>query len=139
MRMRMVLQGASHMHMHMHTRMRGRVAGCYWFVDWYEAADNPKHEWRPVRCPAALTALTGDGFTRDPSQYLEINAAPPSAPPSAPPPTSSPLTNGNCSAVPSGEVCQLTEEQASRSCRCEYGWQAECGDVPVAVSLTCRQ
>lgn len=26
--------------------------GCYWFVDWYQVADNPKFRYEPIACPA---------------------------------------------------------------------------------------
>ncbi|MBN2341910.1 MAG: hypothetical protein JXX29_23665 [Deltaproteobacteria bacterium] len=32
---------------------------CQWFVDWYEAADNPAIHWAEVPCPSALVNLTG--------------------------------------------------------------------------------
>jgi hypothetical protein len=31
--------------------------GCVWFVDWFEAADNPDFLYQPVECPAELTSL----------------------------------------------------------------------------------
>lgn len=39
--------------------------GCYWFVDWYEAADNPDLVYSEVTCPTELVdgALTGNLFT----------------------------------------------------------------------------
>jgi hypothetical protein len=35
------------------------AAGCQWYVDWYEAADNPNLRWQEVACPAALVAISG--------------------------------------------------------------------------------
>ncbi|MCX4243285.1 hypothetical protein OEB96_21820 [Paraliomyxa miuraensis] len=34
-------------------------AGCEWFVDWFQAADNPALSWGEVECPAAITAVSG--------------------------------------------------------------------------------
>ena len=34
-------------------------AGCQWFVDWFQAADNPALKYKEVACPSALTSLTG--------------------------------------------------------------------------------
>jgi len=33
--------------------------GCEWFVDWYEAADNPNIRYREVSCPSELTGQSG--------------------------------------------------------------------------------
>ena len=33
-------------------------SGCYWRFDWFMNADNPTMNFRPVPCPAALTANT---------------------------------------------------------------------------------
>ncbi len=33
--------------------------GCEWFVDWFEAADNPNLNYKEVTCPSALTNLSG--------------------------------------------------------------------------------
>jgi hypothetical protein len=30
------------------------VEGCLWFVDWFEAADNPRFRHQPVTCPSEL-------------------------------------------------------------------------------------
>jgi hypothetical protein len=35
------------------------AAGCEWYVDWYEAADNPNLRFQEVACPPALVAITG--------------------------------------------------------------------------------
>jgi hypothetical protein len=35
------------------------LAGCDWFVTWYEAANNPNLVYTPVACPAALTQVSG--------------------------------------------------------------------------------
>lgn len=35
------------------------AAGCRWFVDWFQVADNPALKFREVRCPAELTARSG--------------------------------------------------------------------------------
>jgi hypothetical protein len=34
-------------------------AGCRWFVDWFQAADNPSLKYKEVACPAALTSESG--------------------------------------------------------------------------------
>lgn len=34
-------------------------AGCAWFVDWFQAADNPNLDWSEVECPADLVAESG--------------------------------------------------------------------------------
>jgi hypothetical protein len=34
-------------------------AGCHWFVDWFQAADNPALKYKEVACPAALTSESG--------------------------------------------------------------------------------
>lgn len=34
-------------------------AGCDWFVDWFQAADNPNFIYREVACPAALSQHSG--------------------------------------------------------------------------------
>jgi len=34
-------------------------AGCRWFADWYEAADNPSIVYKEVVCPAELVARSG--------------------------------------------------------------------------------
>jgi hypothetical protein len=33
--------------------------GCQWFVDWFQAADNPRLSFQEVQCPTALTGLSG--------------------------------------------------------------------------------
>lgn len=33
--------------------------GCQWFVDWFEAADNPSLKYKEVACPAALMSESG--------------------------------------------------------------------------------
>ena len=33
--------------------------GCNWFVNWYDAADNPMIKFRSVECPKALTDISG--------------------------------------------------------------------------------
>ena len=35
------------------------AAGCNWFVDWFEAADNPSLKYKEVACPAALSGDSG--------------------------------------------------------------------------------
>jgi hypothetical protein len=39
--------------------MRTVLAACTWFVDWYEAADNPLLSYRRVACPSALNERAG--------------------------------------------------------------------------------
>lgn len=34
-------------------------AGCEWFVEWFEAADNPNLRYREVACPAELSGASG--------------------------------------------------------------------------------
>ena len=34
-------------------------AGCEWYVNWYEAADNPNLHYQEVACPPALVAVSG--------------------------------------------------------------------------------
>jgi hypothetical protein len=34
-------------------------AGCRWFADWFQAADNPSLKYKEVACPTALTAQSG--------------------------------------------------------------------------------
>ncbi|MCB9568319.1 MAG: endoglucanase [Myxococcales bacterium] len=34
-------------------------AGCHWYVDWYEAADNPNLHYQEVACPPELVAISG--------------------------------------------------------------------------------
>ena len=29
-------------------------ASCHWYVNWYENADNPKMNYREVKCPKAI-------------------------------------------------------------------------------------
>jgi hypothetical protein len=38
--------------------------GCMWFVDWFEAADNPALKYKEVACPDAL--VNGSGMDRRP-------------------------------------------------------------------------
>ena len=97
------------------------LQGCHWFVDFYEAADNPRHEWRPVHCPAALTARSAAGFSRDPSTYLLTSLPPPSPPPM---------------------TCLLTPQQVEQRCKCDYQWDADESQPqaqaqPTSVALTC--
>jgi hypothetical protein len=35
------------------------AAGCGWFIDWYEVADNPALRWAEVECPPALVSASG--------------------------------------------------------------------------------
>lgn len=35
------------------------AAGCSWFVDWFQTADNPSLRYKEVACPAALTGESG--------------------------------------------------------------------------------
>ncbi len=35
------------------------AAGCQWYVDWYEVADNPNLRFQEVACPAELVARSG--------------------------------------------------------------------------------
>ena len=35
------------------------AAGCEWYVNWYEVADNPNLHYQEVPCPAALVAASG--------------------------------------------------------------------------------
>lgn len=41
--------------------------GCMWFVDWFQAADNPALKYKEVACPAELTTRSGvdRGFLND--------------------------------------------------------------------------
>jgi len=34
-------------------------AGCQWFVDWFQAADNPALVFKEISCPAAITDKSG--------------------------------------------------------------------------------
>ena len=38
------------------------AAGCKWFVDWFQVADNPNLDYKEVACPAELN---GKGITRN--------------------------------------------------------------------------
>ena len=54
------------------------LAGCRWFVDWYELADNPTIDFAPVNCPAYFSnALSGTNFGRLAQHYLVTNSLPP--------------------------------------------------------------
>lgn len=33
--------------------------GCHWFVDWFQAADNPNIRYKEVECPAQLVGDSG--------------------------------------------------------------------------------
>lgn len=35
------------------------AAGCVWYVDWYQAADNPNLRYQEVHCPPELVAISG--------------------------------------------------------------------------------
>jgi hypothetical protein len=35
------------------------AAGCEWYVNWYEAADNPNLKYQEVACPPAIVAISG--------------------------------------------------------------------------------
>lgn len=35
------------------------IAGCEWFVGWYEAADNPNLQYQEVACPQAIVDVSG--------------------------------------------------------------------------------
>jgi hypothetical protein len=35
------------------------AAGCRWYVDWFQAADNPSLKYKEVPCPAELTSESG--------------------------------------------------------------------------------
>jgi hypothetical protein len=37
----------------------GIQAGCNWFVDWYQAANNPSFTFQKVSCPSAITSMSG--------------------------------------------------------------------------------
>lgn len=41
--------------------------GCMWFVDWFQAADNPNLRYKEVACPSELTGQSGidRGFLND--------------------------------------------------------------------------
>ena len=39
--------------------MEGLAKGCEWYVNWYQAADNPNLRYQEVACPAALVAVSG--------------------------------------------------------------------------------
>jgi len=41
--------------------------GCQWYVDWFEAADNPSLKYKEVACPAEITSRSGvdRGFLND--------------------------------------------------------------------------
>lgn len=34
-------------------------AGCFWRFDWFQNADNPNFNFEQVRCPSALTGISG--------------------------------------------------------------------------------
>jgi hypothetical protein len=39
--------------------LAGLKAGCEWYVNWYQAADNPNLHFQEVACPPALVAVSG--------------------------------------------------------------------------------
>jgi hypothetical protein len=39
--------------------MEDLLNGCRWFVDWYQAADNPALVFKEVECPDALNNVSG--------------------------------------------------------------------------------
>jgi hypothetical protein len=41
--------------------------GCMWFVDWYQAADNPSVNYREVACPSDLVNRSGMNTTKSPT------------------------------------------------------------------------
>ena len=63
-------------------RSESLLAGCRWFVEWFEAADNPVIEFAPAECPDHFTRTGGPGFARPLDQY-QVAAAPP-LPPQSP-------------------------------------------------------
>lgn len=112
------------------SRFGDALAGCLWFVDWFEAADNPEMSFRPVACPPALSTFAGSGSARRPQDLHAIVASPPTPP-------EMPQTNAQA------RTCALTQAQVSRRCRCSYQWpqsesdEQEVEDAPSEVQLTC--
>jgi hypothetical protein len=39
--------------------LESMLEGCYWYVDWYYAANNPTYTYRPIECPQELI----DGYS----------------------------------------------------------------------------
>ena len=35
------------------------LLACHWYSQWYEAADNPNFDYRPIDCPEQLVARSG--------------------------------------------------------------------------------
>lgn len=48
------------------------LQGCLWYVDWYEAADNPNLTFQPIACPSQLSSRSG--FARDPACYQQTGS-----------------------------------------------------------------
>ncbi len=45
--------------------MSDLLAGCLWFVEWYEVADNPNIEYKEVACPQDIINVSGIGTASD--------------------------------------------------------------------------
>ena len=111
------------------------LAGCHWFVDWFQTADNPRLAWRPVDCPAEITQLTGSGFARRSRDYLITATSTPSPPEPPPPPPSPPPVNDDC--LSAATSCELNEIQLSMRCGCSYSWRQGC-NAPTGAHLVCE-
>jgi len=61
-------------------------AGCYWRFDWFRAADNPSVNWEKVKCPEALSGVSGCRRNDDPIPGQNT--------PSPTPTTSAPISSG---------------------------------------------
>jgi hypothetical protein len=35
------------------------AAGCRWYVDWFQAADNPALKYKEIACPQEITSKSG--------------------------------------------------------------------------------
>ena len=44
--------------------LESMLAGCRWFVDWFELADNPRVWYVPVDCPPYFAGRAGPRFSR---------------------------------------------------------------------------
>lgn len=77
------------------------LAGCLWFVDWFQCADNPVVTSVEVTCPTALLAISG--MNRNPTNPTTPAPTTPTSPTSSTTPTSS--TSAPTACVAGNCVC----------------------------------
>jgi hypothetical protein len=80
-------------------------SGCQWRFDWFSGSDNPSVNWKAVKCPAAITNISGCKRNSEAGGTAATGGTTPSSTSSSSSPSSSSGSSGSGGTVPKYGQC----------------------------------